>query len=51
MVTFGAMTSLADSDGILGAEGVKSSANLSALMNRRKNRMREGQRTSDFCST
>ena len=32
-VTFGAMPSLADSEGILGKEGFKSSANLSALMN------------------
>lgn len=33
-VTFGAMTSLADSVGILGTAGFKSSASLSALMSR-----------------
>lgn len=36
-VTFGAVPSLTDSEGILGIEGFKSSTSLSALLNRKEN--------------
>lgn len=42
-ITFGAMPSLADSEGILGTEGFKSSANLSALMNGTRGKVGEFQ--------